>query len=153
MPADLLVRPIRREDHAAWRPLWDGYNAFYGRSGETALDERTTARTWERFFDAAEPVHAFVAEVDGRVVGLVHYLFHRSTTRLTDVCYLQDLFTDPALRGRGVGRALIEAVAAAAREAGSSRVYWQTHTTNAAGRALYDKVAEHRGFIVYAREL
>jgi GNAT superfamily N-acetyltransferase len=83
----------------------------------------------------------------------VHYLFHRSTTRLTDVCYLQDLFTDPALRGRGVGRALIEAVAAAAREAGSSRLYWQTHTTNAAGRALYDKVAEHRGFIVYAREL
>jgi GNAT superfamily N-acetyltransferase len=153
MPADLLVRPIRREDHAAWRPLWDGYNAFYGRSGETALDERITARTWERFFDAAEPVHAFVAEVDGRVVGLVHYLFHRSTTRLTDVCYLQDLFTDPALRGRGVGRALIEAVAAAAREAGSSRLYWQTHTTNAAGRALYDKVAEHRGFIVYAREL
>ena len=153
MPADLLVRPIRREDHAAWRPLWDGYNAFYGRSGETALDERITARTWERFFDAAEPVHAFVAEVDGRVVGLVHYLFHRSTTRLTDVCYLQDLFTDPALRGRGVGRALIEAVAAAAREAGSSRLYWQTHTTNAAGRALYDRVAEHRGFIVYAREL
>ena len=153
MPADLVVRPIRREDHAAWRPLWDGYNAFYGRSGETALDERITARTWERFFDAAEPVHAFVAEVDGRVVGLVHYLFHRSTTRLTDVCYLQDLFTDPALRGRGVGRALIEAVAAAAREAGSSRLYWQTHTTNAAGRALYDRVAEHRGFIVYSREL
>ena len=153
MPTDLLVRPIRREDHAAWRPLWDGYNAFYGRSGETALDERITALTWERFFDAGEPVHAFVAEVDGQVAGLVHYLFHRSTTRLTDVCYLQDLFTDPARRGRGVGRALIEAVAAAAREAGSSRLYWQTHTTNAAGRALYDRVAEHRGFIVYAREL
>jgi GNAT superfamily N-acetyltransferase len=144
---------VSREDHAAWRPLWDGYNAFYGRSGETALDERITALTWERFFDAGEPVHAFVAEVDGQVAGLVHYLFHRSTTRLTDVCYLQDLFTDPARRGRGVGRALIEAVAAAAREAGSSRLYWQTHTTNAAGRALYDRVAEHRGFIVYAREL
>jgi GNAT superfamily N-acetyltransferase len=153
MPPDLLVRPIRREDQAAWRPLWDGYNAFYGRSGETALDERITALTWERFFDAAEPVHAFVAEADGQVVGLVHYLFHRSTTRLTDVCYLQDLFTDPARRGRGIGRALIEAVAAAAREAGSSRLYWQTHTTNAAGRALYDQVAEHRGFIAYTREL
>lgn len=147
------VRPIAPGDYAAWRPLWDGYNAFYGRSGATALDERVTAQTWGRFFDPAEPVHAFVAELDGRPVGLVHYLFHRSTSRLADVCYLQDLFTDAACRGRGVGRALIQRVVDAAAEAGSSRVYWTTQTTNAAGRALYDKMAEYRGFIVYTREL
>lgn len=148
-----LVRPVRPDDYPQWRPLWDGYNAFYGRSGPTALDERITARTWQRFFDANEPVHAFVAEREGRVVGLVHYLFHRSTSRLADVCYLQDLFTEPACRGQGVGRALIQRVIDTAREAGNSRVYWTTQATNAAGRALYDQVAEHRGFIVYTHEL
>jgi GNAT superfamily N-acetyltransferase len=98
-------------------------------------------------------VHALVAESAGRIVGLAHYIFHRSTTRLHDVCYLQDLFTTPDRRGLGVGRQLIEAVYDKARAAGSSRVYWQTHTDNAAGRALYDKVAGHLGFIVYAHEL
>jgi len=148
-----LVRSIRREDYAQWRPLWDGYNAFYGRSGPTALDERVTAQTWERFFDAGESVRAFVAEWEGRIVGIVHFLFHRSTSRLADVCYLQDLFTEDACRGRGVGRALIQRVLDTAKEAGCSRVYWTTHTTNAPGRALYDKMAEHRGFIVYTHEL
>lgn len=148
-----LVRPIRRDDYAGWRPLWDGYNAFYGRSGATALDEAVTAQTWERFFDPREQVHALVAEDDGRLVGIVHFLFHRSTSRLADVCYLQDLFTDEAARGQGVGRALIRAVLDAARQAGSSRVYWHTQASNEAGRALYDKMAEHRGFIVYSHEL
>jgi GNAT superfamily N-acetyltransferase len=153
MPSQLIIRPLAPADQDQWRPLWDGYNAFYERSGPTALPDAITQATWQRFFDPAEPVHALVAEEDGRIVGLAHYLFHRSTTRLHDVCYLQDLFTVPALRGRGVGRQLIEGVYAAARAAGSSRVYWQTHTTNAAGRALYDKVARHLGFIVYTHEL
>ena len=147
------IRPIRRADYEEWRPLWDGYNAFYGRSGETSLPEEITRRTWERFFDVAEPVHAQVAEEAGEVLGLVHYLYHRSTTRLHDVCYLQDLFTAARARGRGIGRALIHAVYDAARAAGCSRVYWQTQATNQPGRALYDKVAEHRGFIVYSHEL
>ncbi|HVS77149.1 MAG TPA: GNAT family N-acetyltransferase [Steroidobacteraceae bacterium] len=147
------IRPIRRGDHEEWRPLWDGYNAFYGRSGATSLAEEITQVTWERFFDPAEPVHALVAEEEGVVVGLAHYLYHRSTTRLRDVCYLQDLFTAPALRGLGIGRRLIQAVYDAARAAGCSRVYWQTQVTNQPGRALYDKVAEHRGFIVYSHEL
>lgn len=148
-----LVRPIRRDDYAGWRPLWDGYNAFYGRSGETALDERVTAQTWKWFFDERSAVHAFVAENESRVVGMVHFLFHRSTSRLADVCYLQDLFTDESCRGRGVGRALIQRVLNTAKERGSSRVYWHTQTTNAAGRALYDQLAEHRGVIVYAIDL
>ena len=153
MMAVPLVRAIRREDLAAWRPLWDGYNAFYGRRDATALAEDITRQTWERFFDPAEPMFALVAEVEGRVAGLVHFLYHRSTSRLHDVCYLQDLYTDKALRGRGIGRKLIEAVCTAAKADGCSRVYWHTQEHNAAGRALYDKVAEHQGFIVYTHEL
>lgn len=153
MTQAVLVRPIQREDRAQWRPLWDGYNAFYGRQGETALPEAITAATWERFFNANEPVHGLVAVEGGSLVALVHYLFHRSTTRLHDVCYLQDLFTAPGHRGRGIGRQLVEAVYAAARAAHSSRVYWTTQDTNTAGRALYDKLGRHAGFIVYSHEL
>ena len=153
MTDPIVVRPIARADYEAWRPLWDGYNAFYGRAGATALPEAITAATWERFFAPDEPVRALVAEHESRVAGLVHYLFHRSTTRLRDVCYLQDLFTAEELRGRGIARRLIAAVYEAARAAGCSRVYWQTQTHNASGRALYDKVAVHRDFIVYEHEL
>jgi GNAT superfamily N-acetyltransferase len=147
------VRAIQPGDYAAWLPLWDGYNAFYGRQGDTALPLAITQTTWQRFFDDAEPVHALVAERDGQLVGLAHYLTHRSTTRIELTCYLQDLYTLPSERGRGVGRALIEAVHAQAQALGVRRLYWQTHETNAAGRALYDKVARHAGFIVYARDL
>lgn len=151
-PPPIIVRAPTREDYRAWRPLWDGYNEFYGRHGATALPEHITEVTWQRFFDPAEPVFALVAEDQGQLVGLSHYLFHRSMTRIEPVCYLSDLFTQPALRGQGIGRLLIEAVCARAREAGASRVYWQTHESNAAGRQLYDKVAGHHGFIVYSRD-
>jgi GNAT superfamily N-acetyltransferase len=149
----LAVRPVARSDHDQWLPLWHGYNAFYGREGATALDSAITAATWGRFFDAYEPLHALVAESGGRLVGLVHYLFHRSTTMIQPTCYLQDLFADPDVRGQGIGRALIEAVYDAARAAGLARVYWQTHETNATARLLYDRVAENRGFIVYSKDL
>lgn len=150
--SSLTVRPVNRHDYAQWRPLWDGYNGFYGRHGETALPEHITQVTWQRFFDAGEPVFALVADDQGTLVGLAHALFHRSMTRIEPVCYLSDLFTLPTLRGRGLGRALIEAVCAQAKAVGGQRVYWQTHTTNAPGRLLYDKLAAHQGFIVYARE-
>jgi GNAT superfamily N-acetyltransferase len=153
MRQDILIRPIQRQDLAQWRPLWNGYNAFYGREGATALPERITQATWERFFDATDAVHALVAVDRTTVVALAHYLFHRSTTRLNDVCYLQDLFTAPSHRGRRIGQQLIESVYAAARSAGSSRVYWTTQVGNTSGRALYDKVARHAGFIVYSHEL
>ena len=151
--APISIRPVKPEDHDAWRPLWDDYNAFYERVGPTALPEEVTQTTWRRFFDASEPVHCIVAERDGRVVGLCHYLFHRSTSRIELMCYLQDLFTLAEERGHGIGRALINAVYEIAREAGCKRVYWQTHTTNTPGRTLYDKVAKHFGFIVYARDV
>ena len=150
---DTLVRPIARDDYAAWRPLWDGYNAFYKRSGPTALPEEITAATWSRFFDAYEPVFALVAEQGGTLVGLVHFLYHRSTTQLAPVCYLQDLFTAESVRGGGVGRALIEGVYERARAAGIKRVYWQTHETNATAMRLYDRVADKSGFLVYTKNL
>ena len=151
MSANILVRQARRDDYEQWLPLWDGYNAFYGRSGPTALAPEITAMTWSRFFDAYEPMHALVAESGGRLIGLTHYLFHRSMTSVAPICYLSDLFTNEAARGKGVGRALIEAVYEAARVAGSPRVYWQTHETNATARLLYDKVAELPGFIIYRK--
>jgi len=150
---DITIRPVHRDEYPAWRLLWDGYNAFYEREGPTALEESITERTWARFFDPAEPVHGLVAVDGDRLVGMANYLFHRNTTRLQDVCYLQDLFTAAEARGRGVGRRLVEAVFDAARAAGSRRVYWQTHEGNALARALYDTLAEHKGFIVYAKEL
>ena len=104
---ELIVREIERSDYAQWLPLWDGYNAFYERAGPTALPKEITETTWARFFDPAEPVHALVAQQEKTLVGLVHYLFHRSTTLLGPVCYLQDLFASEAVRGTGVGRALI----------------------------------------------
>jgi GNAT superfamily N-acetyltransferase len=151
MPHDLRIRSVIRQDYDQWLPLWDGYNAFYGRSGATALPLEITRTTWERFFDAYEPIHALVAESDGKLLGLTHYLFHRSTIAIGPVCYLQDLFTTEAARGKGIGRALIEAVYEQARVAGSSRVYWQTHETNLTAMQLYDKVADRSGFIVYRK--
>jgi len=88
MPGELSVRPVTRQDYDQWLPLWDGYNAFYGRAGATALSPEITQMTWARFFDAYEPVHALVAESGGRLLGLTHYLFHRSTTAIEPVCYL-----------------------------------------------------------------
>jgi GNAT superfamily N-acetyltransferase len=149
---DLTIRPIAPADRAAWTPLWDGYNAFYGRAGETALAPQITQVLWQRLLDAAEPVHALVAEDAGGLLGIVHFLFHRSTTRIEPVCYLQDLFTVPEARGRGVGRALIEGVYVRASEAGAKRVYWQTKQDNATARRLYDQVARHHGFVVYAHD-
>jgi GNAT superfamily N-acetyltransferase len=148
-----IIRSVVREDLERWLPLWDSYNAFYGRSGATALARDITEMTWQRFFDGYEPVHALVAESNTQLLGLVHYLFHRSTTMLGPNCYLQDLFTVEAARGRGVGRALIEAVYDKAKSAGSNRVYWQTHETNVTARKLYDQVAERSGFIVYGKRL
>jgi GNAT superfamily N-acetyltransferase len=153
MPDDLTIRAVTRQDYARWLPLWDGYNAFYGRSGPTALAQEVTAVTWSRFFDDGEPVHALVAESNGELLGLAHYLFHRTTTAIAPLCYLNDLFTAEAARGKGVGRALIEAVYGEARRAGAARVYWLTHETNATAQALYDRIAEKSGFIVYRKPL
>ncbi|MEM7128721.1 MAG: GNAT family N-acetyltransferase [Chloroflexota bacterium] len=153
MGKNMIVRSVVQEDFDAWKVLWDGYNTFYGRSGATALPYRITQMTWARFFDGYEPVHALVAERSGELVGIVHYLFHRSTTMIEPNCYLQDLFTAEEARGQGVGHALIEAVYQRAKDAGSKRVYWHTHETNVVAMRLYDDVAEQPGFVMYSKAL
>jgi GNAT superfamily N-acetyltransferase len=149
----LIVRAPLPGDFDAWLALWEGYNAFYGRHGATALPAEITRSTWQRFFDAYEPVHCLVAERAGRLVGLAHYLFHRSTIHIAPTCYMQDLFTSVEARGSGVGRALIESVYQQARAANCARVYWLTHETNQVAMRLYDQVAERSGFIVYRKLL
>lgn len=141
------IRLIRPNDFSGWLPLWEGYNAFYKRS----LPMEVSENTWKRFLDPHEQMFALVAEKDGQILGLVHFLYHRNTAMLNDVCYLQDLFTVEAARGQGIARALIMAVYEKAKDAGSTRVYWQTHETNEVAMALYDKVADKSGFIVYRK--
>ena len=149
----LTIRDVARDDFPAWKPLWDGYNAFYGRSGPTALPSDVTRTTWSRFFDSDEPMHAVVAESSGTLLGLAHFLYHRSTANVMPACYLSDLFTVEEARGKGVGRALINAVYERAAAAGAHRVYWLTHETNTVAMRLYDTVAEKSGFIVYRKAL
>ncbi len=151
--SDFLIRPVVPEDYAQWLPLWLAYNAFYGRSGATALPDLVTRTTWARFLDPSEPMSATVAIKDGAVVGLAHHLFHRSTSAIEMSCYLQDLFILEAHRGQGIARGLIEAVYAAAKQAGTTRVYWHTHETNRTAQKLYDKIAQRSGFIVYRKVL
>ncbi|MGO4406199.1 N-acetyltransferase family protein [Bosea sp. RAF48] len=149
----IAVRDVERCDFEQWRTLWDGYHSFYGRTGEAAFADDVTLTTWGRFFDSYEPVHGLVAEHAGTLLGLTHYIFHRNTTMIGPTCYLQDLFTSEATRGKGVGRKLITEVYERASRAGAKRVYWQTHESNAPARKLYDNVARCSGFIVYRKEL
>ena len=145
MKPRLEIRPLRPDEREAWEPLWQGYLTFY----ESTVTPEVTATTWRRLHDPAEPMHVLGAFLDGTLVGIVHFLFHRSTWTLGDYCYLQDLFTAPAARGQGAGRALIRAVYERAELAGASRVYWLTHETNATARVLYDTLADRPGFIQY----
>jgi GNAT superfamily N-acetyltransferase len=163
MSAAVHVRFVTRGDYAEWLPLWERYNEFYKRFGATALPDAVTQVTWARFLDTQKtdaygPMFAMVAEEPvatggARLVGLVHYLFHRSTITIEPTCYLQDLFTAEAARGKGVGRMLIEAVYEQARLAGVVQVYWRTHATNATARRLYDQVAEESGSLVYKKRI
>jgi GNAT superfamily N-acetyltransferase len=143
------IRPLRNDERAAWQPLWEGYLTFY----KATLSAAQNDLTWARLHDPAEPMHLLGAYVDGRLQGIVHFLYHRSTWTAENYCYLQDLFVAEGGRNHGLGRALIEAVYAEAQKAGASRVYWLTHETNETARALYDKVAERSGFIHYRKML
>jgi GNAT superfamily N-acetyltransferase len=147
MPPRVLVRPVGADERAAWEPLWRGYLKFY----QAEVPPAATDTAWARLHDPKEPMFALGAYAGDALQGIAHYLYHRSMWTPGDYCYLQDLFVAPGARGRGLGRALIEAVEAAARTAGASRVYWLTQEDNAAARALYDKLAERSGFIQYRK--
>jgi len=147
MAGNIVIRSIGENEREAWNPLWAGYLAFY----ETALRPEISDLTWDRFHDPDEQIFALGGYVDGELTAIAHYLFHRSTWAPDRYCYLEDLFVAPAARGRGLGRALIEAVYQKARVANASRVYWLTQSDNTQARILYDKVADNLGFIQYRR--
>jgi GNAT superfamily N-acetyltransferase len=145
----ITIRPIETRDELRWRELWDAYTRFYEREPAEPL----TASTWERIFDPAVPVHAIVAEDSDRgVVGIANYLVHESTSALHPVCYLQDLFVDPAWRSGGVGGQLIDWLIAEMAVQGWSRLYWHTKEDNYRARGLYDKYNRQSGFLRYVIE-
>jgi len=146
----LEVRPLKLSDEAEWRRLWTAYLAFY----ETSLPEEVFRKTFARLTgDDGASMAGLLAVSDGRAVGLAHFLFHRSTWSTGDVCYLQDLYADPEVRGTGIGRALTEAVYERAAAAGAPEVYWLTQEFNATARRLYDRIAGKTPFIVYQKTL
>ncbi|WP_299613452.1 GNAT family N-acetyltransferase [uncultured Tateyamaria sp.] len=153
MATDTVIRGAEAADHAQWRTLFEGYNAFYGRSGETALSDDVVLTSWHRFLAADEPTHCLVAEKGERLVGLAHFVFHRNTITIENTCYLQDLFTAPDVRGQGIGKLLITAFMEQAERSGTRGVYWHTHQSNSAAMRLYDEVADNTGFVVYRRTL
>jgi GNAT superfamily N-acetyltransferase len=145
----LQIKPLETTDYDAWLPLWQGYLTFY----KASLSDEQTALTWSRLQDQSIPMHGFGAFLGDQLVGFTIYLFHLSSWGPTSYCYLEDLFTAEAARGKGAAAALIDAVAADAKARGATKLYWQTNSTNARARALYDRVAENEGFIVYNRPL
>lgn len=150
MPAKsaLIVRSLRPDDRAEWHRLWTGYLAYYETTVTTEIYDSTFARL---LGDDAQDFTAIVASIDGQLVGLTHFLFHRHAWKVENVCYLQDLYAAPEYRGTGIGRALIEAVYSAADKQGAPNVYWLTQDFNAAGRRLYDRVGKLTPFIKYQR--
>jgi GNAT superfamily N-acetyltransferase len=145
----MKIRMAHEDDFAQWVTLWKGYQVFY----KTNIAEVTTDTTWSRFLDPAEPMYCAVAEVNGKLIGMVHYIQHRSCWTSGDYMYLQDLFVDQDIRGQGVGRLLIEHVYTAAKQAGSSRVWWLTHESNDHAMLLYDRIADKSGFLQYRKLL
>ena len=142
------IRPLVASDEPAWRRLWTAYLAFYQTS---VTDEMVTTAFARLLSGDPHEFHGLIALADGRPVGLAHYLFHRHGWRMAPACYLQDLFVAPEARGRGAGRALIEAVYAAADAAGAPSVWWLTQDFNETARRLYDRVGVATPFIKYAR--
>jgi GNAT superfamily N-acetyltransferase len=146
----MLIRPLEIADEAAWRRLWAGYLAFYKR----VLDPEITAATWRRLLDpVGSGMVGRVAVLDGAVVGILHAVIHPNTWSIVPVCYLEDLYVGADVRGRGVGRALIEALAEEGRHAGWLRIYWRTAADNATAQALYDKLARRTAWVTYELDL
>ena len=145
----IKVRKVEASDKARWMELFRGYIVFY----KAEIPAEQYELTWSRLMDPNYECHGFVAELDGKVVGLTHYSFQTSTWAPVNYCYLEDLFTDPDVRGKGIGRALIDEVKAVAEAAGSSRLYWNTDGTNATARKLYDSYGPASGKVQYRFQL
>ena len=147
--SDIQIRPVTADDHRAWLPLWQAYLRFY----KTELAEGVSEVTWQRLLDPKEPTHSALAWVDGKAVGMVNFVYHRSNWSIRNACYLQDLIVAPEQRGTGIGRQLIEHVYATAKADDCDKVHWLTHETNATAISLYEQVAERPGFIQFRKGL
>jgi GNAT superfamily N-acetyltransferase len=143
----IQIRPVTSQDHDAWLPLWQAYLTFYN----TQLPDAVSASTWQRFLDSAEPTNAALTWQDGKAVGMVHFIYHRSNWSIANACYLQDLLVTPEQRGTGVGRLLIEHVYATAKANDCDKVHWLTHETNATAIQLYERIAERPGYIQFRK--
>ena len=143
----IQIRPVTQQDHAAWLPLWQAYLTFY----KTKLPDAVSASTWQRFLDPAEPTNAALAWQDGKAVGMVHFIYHRSNWSIANACYLQDLLVAPDQRGTGVGRLLIEHVYTTAKANDCDKVHWLTHESNATAIQLYERIAERPGYIQFRK--
>jgi GNAT superfamily N-acetyltransferase len=143
----IQIRPVTSQDHDAWLPLWQAYLTFYN----TQLPDAVSASTWQRFLDSAEPTNAALAWQDGKAVGMVHFIYHRSNWSIANACYLQDLLVTPEQRGTGVGRLLIEHVYTTAKANDCDKVHWLTHETNATAIQLYERIAERPGYIQFRK--
>ena len=146
--SSVTLRPVTTQDHAAWLGLWQAYLHFY----ESELTEEVSLSTWQRLLDPNEPTHSALAWVDGKAVGMVNFIYHRSNWSIGNACSLQDLYVDSTQRGLGIGRQLIEHVYAKAKADNCAKVHWLTHETNATAISLYQQVAERSGFIQFRKE-
>jgi GNAT superfamily N-acetyltransferase len=146
---NLVIRKAAAADEKRWRELWAGYVKFY----RAVVPEVVTVNTWKCILDPAAGLHSLVAEKDGKLIGLCNYLFHASTWSTQPVCYLEDLYVDPAARGEGAARELIRACEAEANAAGASRIYWMTQEYNGAARSLYDTITQRSSFVVYRKAI
>jgi len=147
--SDVQIKAVTQDDHEQWLPLWQAYLRFY----KTELADSVSQSTWQRFLDASEPTNAALAWKDGKAVGMVQFIYHRTNWSIKNACYLQDLFVDPALRGTGLGRKLIEHVYTTARDNNCDKVHWLTHETNATAIQLYERIADQPGFIQFRKPL
>ncbi|MBU2936262.1 MULTISPECIES: GNAT family N-acetyltransferase [Pacificibacter] len=145
---NITIRSLTRTDQEAWKPLWQAYLTFY----ESAVPDAVSEATFNRLTDPAQSERAaFVAVLDDKIIGFVHYITHAHNWRLEDVIYLQDLYVAPSARGKGAARALINRVYSAADENGTPSVYWMTQESNVTARNLYDQVATLTPFVKYQR--
>lgn len=147
--SDVQIRPVTEQDHAAWLPLWQAYLRFY----KTELNDEVSASTWQRLLDPDETTNAALAWQDGKAIGMVHFIYHRSNWSIKNACYLQDLIVAPEQRGTGVGRLLIEHVYATAKANNCDKVHWLTHESNATAIQLYERIAERPGYIQFRKML
>lgn len=142
----LKIRPLQSDDFPDWLPLWDGNN-----QGERKTD--VTTETWARLSDSEFPVHGLCAEIDGEMVGLIHYVLHYTTGSIAPICYMQDVYVDPKHRQKGIARAMVKALSKIAAQEKWGRMYWLAEAKNEAAQKLYRDIGVKLDFTLHVLPL